>query len=631
MLLSAVIHFFSHNTKSFNFDNRLEEVEAKKKKLHDIVNEMADIIVKRQELNKGYGVVLVAEGLIEFIKEINDLIKEINEIFSKIDSKPTEAEKLFDLVCSQLTSEGQELFLFFPRLIAEQLLIDRDPHGNAQIGKIDTEKLLVSLLKTELANRKAAGKFKGEFLAITHFLGYEGRSAFPTLFDSDYCYSLGVNAAALVDKGSTGLMSVIRHLDKEPEEWLAGGCPLVPMMTVERRKGKDVPVIKKALVELDGRLFKIFEKEREKWAIANHFQAPGPIQFEFKSRCPYIVKPPTDEELTFKEATSFKAPNRPYSKVYPTENLNPLAYARAKTKPQLTAALHENNYEVIFSDPLKYTSADTKKVAENCYSGLTKESPILHSVEIVEKSSVKCSKESIVKLQNTSPKIGVAFCGKEFPGAHNILSGLMEFAVRTKSELIGFLGGTKGLIEGVFTEITPESLELYVNQGGLHYLGRSTDNEWTAQEIDEVLKTCNKLSLDGLVLVGGPNAYTDAVRLSNLLLNQEAKTRVITIPGNAECTIGHPLMEANVGFDSASKLFSQLIGNNMKDAASAVKLWYFMRILGKTSSRLIMEVALRTQPHMVLVSEELAQDGKDFNDVIMDICDLICERAELVI
>ena len=572
--------------------------------------------------------ILVPEGLIEFVQEINVLIKGINEILSHEEGNVVDVEALFESVGGKLSSETAELFKFLPRVIAEQLLLDRDPHGNVQVAKIETEKLLVLLVGAELEKRKETGKFKGQFSTITHYFGYEGRCAYPTTFDCDYCYSLGVNAAALVDSGFTGLMSVVRDLDKEPEEWSAGGCPLSSMMDVERRKGKDVPVIKKALVELDGELFKIFEKQRPLWAKANHFQSPGPVQFEFKTRCPYLVKAPTDKELEYDEDKKYKESDRPFSCVYPTGNMSPLAYARAKTQPQLSQVLQSDNYDVFLSGHLNYHSAETQSVAKTNYPSLTSEFSVIRSVEIVDSSNIKSSISSTVKAKINSPKIGVVFCGRQFPGGHNIISGLLAFTNRSKGHLIGFLGGSKGLFKGEYTNIDDYALELYINQGGVHYLGRTADKIRTPKELEDTYNTCEKLSLDGLVLVGASHTYTDAVLLTDYLLSKGSKTRVITVPGSVDGNIGHHMLEMIVGFDTAAKAYSQLIGNIMIDAASAVKYWYFIRLMGRDPSHLVMEAALQTQPNMVLISEEIAQEGKALNNVVSDIADLICQRAD---
>lgn len=182
-----------------------------------------------------------------------------------------------ELVLNGLTPDSKNVFTFLPAEISEQLLLDRDPHGNVQVAKIETEKLIIELVQREL--KKIEGYHIKKFKPLANYFGYEGRCAFPTNFDCDYCYSLGLNAAAIVESGLTGLMSCVRDLSKEPEEWLAGGYPLVTMMNIEHRKGHDVPVIKKALVELDGYLFKLFESKRDQWSVGDYFNMIGPIQY----------------------------------------------------------------------------------------------------------------------------------------------------------------------------------------------------------------------------------------------------------------------------------------------------------------------------------------------------------------
>jgi diphosphate--fructose-6-phosphate 1-phosphotransferase len=224
-------------------------------------------------LKKNYGVIIVPEGLIEFIPEVKKLISEINEILSKhVDGD------IRDYVTHHLSYESRALFSFLPQSISNQLLLDRDPHGNVQVSKIDTERLLILLLRDELDTRKSDGKYAGQFYAQAHFFGYEGRCAIPTNFDSSYCYSLGMTATALVREGATGYMSCIQNLkDQDPSNWIAAGCPLPTMMHLERRKGKDVPVIKKALVDLDGDMFKSYVAVREKWSYLDCYRSPGPI------------------------------------------------------------------------------------------------------------------------------------------------------------------------------------------------------------------------------------------------------------------------------------------------------------------------------------------------------------------
>lgn len=250
-----------------------EEVALYKQTLKEVTNYITDVIVKRAGRGKNYGVILIPEGLIDFIPEVQQLIGELNEILAHgvVDEGGLWKEKL------QLQSRS--LFDLLPRNIQEQLLLERDPHGNVQVAKIETEKMLISMVETELLRRKSAGTYSGSFKGQSHFFGYEGRCGMPTNFDATYCYALGYAAGVLVHAGETGLIASVGNLKEPAKDWTVGGTALTELMDVERRKGKNKPVIKKAMVELDGAPFKKFASVREEWAFEDRFCSPGPIQF----------------------------------------------------------------------------------------------------------------------------------------------------------------------------------------------------------------------------------------------------------------------------------------------------------------------------------------------------------------
>ncbi len=260
-----------------------EEVEAKKMSLASIIDYMTDIIVRRSENKKNFGIAVIPEGLIEFIPEMGAMIANLNDIMSSLekDAKYTSASQTekFAIIENTLSSENAKVFSSLPTLIKSQLLMDRDPHGNVQVSRIETEKLLISMIEEKLNELKAAGKYNGKFSAQHHFFGYEGRCAFPSNFDADYCYSLGFNAFALISFGLTGYLSSVRNLTAPATEWIAGGVPLTMMMNMERRHGEMKPVIKKALVELDGPVFKQLADNREDWAMNDRYLFPGAIQY----------------------------------------------------------------------------------------------------------------------------------------------------------------------------------------------------------------------------------------------------------------------------------------------------------------------------------------------------------------
>jgi len=260
-----------------------EEVAAKKMSLAQITNYIADAVEKRGNAGNNFGVAIIPEGIVEFVPEFSALIKEINELLAG--SKTEEFNALpdwnakYEFIKAGLTADAFKVFDILPQFVQQQLFLERDPHGNVQVSLIESEKLFSEMVKAELAKRKAAGTYKGKFGAQHHFFGYEGRCAFPSNFDADYCYSLGYNAFMLIQYGYTGYLSKVSNISKPAEQWVAGGMPITKMMNMERRNGEDKPVIRKALVELDGKPFKYFEAHREQWAVETCFTYPGAIQY----------------------------------------------------------------------------------------------------------------------------------------------------------------------------------------------------------------------------------------------------------------------------------------------------------------------------------------------------------------
>ncbi len=259
-----------------------EELAEKKVTLKQVTNYIADIIVKRSKNGENFGVVLVPEGIIEFIPEMDELIEEINDLMAAHSAAFAKLKTFTgkrNWLQKKLSKKAFNLFAGLPEAISLQLLMDRDPHGNVQVSRIETEKLLISLVTDRINELKKEGVFTGKFSTYAHFFGYEGRSAFPSNFDSDYCYTLGFTAFLLALHGFSGYIASVQNLTDDVRYWKPYGIPLSMMMTMERRKGKMVPVIKKSLIDLNGKPFKEFEKNRDKWAINTVYRFPGAIQY----------------------------------------------------------------------------------------------------------------------------------------------------------------------------------------------------------------------------------------------------------------------------------------------------------------------------------------------------------------
>ena len=258
-----------------------EEVETKDLSLDDIVTSIAQVVADRAQDGNNFGTVLIPEGLIEFVPAMKRLIAELNDLLAANAAALQELSPaaLRDFIIKNLSKDNSAVYASLPEGVARQLSMERDPHGNVQVSLIETEKLLSEMVGQKLAAWKKEGKFVGKFAAQHHFFGYEGRCAAPSNFDADYCYSLGFTASMLIAEGKTGYMASVKNLTAPAAEWIAGGIPITMMFNMERRNGELKPVIRKALVELDGKPFKAFAAKRDEWAKQTAYVYPGPIQY----------------------------------------------------------------------------------------------------------------------------------------------------------------------------------------------------------------------------------------------------------------------------------------------------------------------------------------------------------------
>ncbi len=258
-----------------------EEIQAKDQTLNEIVENIASVVAYRAKEGNNFGVVLIPEGLIEFIPAIGRLIAELNDLLAAhgADYKDLDKDAQREYILAHLSDANRSTFETLPEDVARQLSLDRDPHGNVQVSLIETEKLLSNMVAAKLNEWKKQGKYQGKFSALHHFFGYEGRCAAPSNFDADYCYALGTSAAQLIANGKTGYMAIVKNTTDCTDNWKAGGVPITMMMNMERRTGEMKPVIRKALVELEGKPFKTFAANRDEWANHTCYVYPGPIQY----------------------------------------------------------------------------------------------------------------------------------------------------------------------------------------------------------------------------------------------------------------------------------------------------------------------------------------------------------------
>lgn len=589
-----------------------EEVQQQNRSLQSLVDELVDLVEKRAAEGKRYGIILLPEGLIEFIPEVGQCIREINDIV---------AHQEFDAL--KLSTANKAVFDSLPESIRTELLLERDPHGNVQVARIATEKLLILMTHAALEKKGKADIFR----PTAHYFGYEGRCAMPSNFDANYCYALGHTAGALVDLGLTGYMAVARDLHLPASQWKAAGCPLQSMMNIERRKGKEVPVIKKYLVELEKPMFQMFCRVREAWKLGDFYRNPGPIQF--KGPCSNItnfsITAPTEHDLLPPlpfNVTKFK--NR-YNFIKSEAYLSPLQRERLHATINVSPLLTKPRAKAVPGPRCPIYDQQGQKFVNRAFPLQCMRNK-MRIFNIVDESF------EAAETPSHGLRVGVVLQGQQAPGSANILHGIFERLklIGSGGVLIGFKGIT-GLLEGNFIEISHEDLKLHFNQGGFELLGRTKATKAamrTESGLNKVLKTCQELNLDGLVMIGGQTSLTDAVLVSEHFLSNGCKTAVVGVPATQENNLRHSLIEACVGFDSTSKCYSSLIGNLLTDAASATKYWYFVRLMGQVPSHMVLEAAFQTHPNMTIISEKYFEADQSIFDVVKDIADVIAERAD---
>eukprot|EP00933_Yihiella_yeosuensis_P032008 TRINITY_DN25596_c0_g1_i1.p1 TRINITY_DN25596_c0_g1~~TRINITY_DN25596_c0_g1_i1.p1 ORF type:complete len:1221 (+),score=283.79 TRINITY_DN25596_c0_g1_i1:53-3664(+) len=605
-----------------------EEVSEKKQSLRDITKDLADMIEARSKDGKDYGVIILPEGLIEFIPEFNSLISEINDKLADPSVEATE-----EGVLKVLSKENADSFSYLPGFIRAQLLLDRDPHGNVQVAKIETEKLLAATISTELEARRSSG-YKGSFSPQFHAFGYEGRAGLPTVFDSAYCYALGSTAAALLANGCTGLIASVKNLLAPVKEWECGGVPVTSLCVIERRKGKDKPVIRKALVELEGELsqpFQYYKKIRDELRTSDAYSVPGPTQFDMKN-CEASKEIPKTLQLELGKSLEFVKPAGVPKKMgdflfvpQTRESRSELQQWRSQRKHNMPDALCNfdlNGIAVSEGQSTMCIEHDTK-VIQRFFSDIHRPLITLEGKDSRDKSI-------------EGKTVGIVFCGRQAPGCHDLVCGLVDMLQSSGAgnKVLGFVGGTKGLFGKHAIELTPEICENFRGSGGLELLGRTVDRIKTSAEIEMTQKACVDLGLSGLILIGGARTNTDAAYLSEQFKVQNVKTAIVGVPCGIEGSMVNEFVEASIGFDSAAKAMAQLVGNTAIDGSSARKYYYFLKLMdgastgGKQStSHVALEVALETKPNLLLLSEEVDDKRLSLRELVNEIADVVEQRA----
>ena len=562
-----------------------EEVEQKKQTLQMITQKIVDIVTNRSSMGRDYGIILLPEGLIEFIPEFNALIAEINDILA------TGVQSSEDAVSAKLSAENLKVFAYLPGSIKQQLLMDRDPHGNVQVAKIETEKLLAQTVASELEKKRKNGEFNGTFRPQFHAYGYEGRSGLPSAFDATYCYILGQNVGALLSLGQTGLISSVTNLTAPVTEWNCGGVPITMMCNMEKRHGHMKPVIKKALVELNGEPFKCFASQRDAWAKYDLYRSPGPLQFGEGGL-----------ELSITLTLELKGKD---------PRMDMVGLTRTMSRQDDMATTKKGRFIICPNDTSRLSEVQVKR------SVISQKKSTLADVPKGDRPA-------------GANNFGILFCGRQAPGGHDIVAGLYDYVktLGNDSKVYGFIGGSTGLTGRHYIELSDEILSCYRGQGGYDLLGRHTDEITGDEMYSAAIATSKSLGIGSLVLVGSTRTCADAVAFDAYCQRNNENLKINVAPADINNSLKSSLLEQTIGFDTCSKVCAQIVGNNATDGGSAKKYYYFMRIIGHLTSHTTLEVALLTKPNYAILSEEVTDQQMTLTDIVTSIADVITVRAD---
>ena len=225
--------------------------------------------------------------------------------------------------------------------------------------------------------------------------------------------------------------------------------------------------------------------------------------------------------------------------------------------------------------------------------------------------------------------VGVILSGGQAPGGHNVICGLYDGlkALNPDNKLYGFLGGPSGLIDGKYTLLTGDIIDDYRNTGGFDIIGSGRTKLEETWQFDNGIEICKKLGIKAIVIIGGDDSNTNACVLAEYYLQKKCGIQVIGCPKTIDGDLKNEMIETSFGFDTACKVYSELIGNIQRDANSAKKYWHFIRLMGRSASHIALECALQSQPNICLISEEVEAKNLTLNDIVEQIVEVIVDRA----
>eukprot|EP01012_Entosiphon_sulcatum_P016879 TRINITY_DN21746_c0_g1_i1.p1 TRINITY_DN21746_c0_g1~~TRINITY_DN21746_c0_g1_i1.p1 ORF type:complete len:1102 (-),score=189.21 TRINITY_DN21746_c0_g1_i1:81-3365(-) len=581
-----------------------EEVEANGWGIIDIVNYLCDIIARRAKIGKNFGVAVIPEGIVHSTRDLRELITELNDLIAK--GVPT--EQLPDT----LTPASLNVFLSLPEWVRIQILGDRDPHGNVRMASIQLERFLAQMCEAELKRRAAAGAYNGKFAYNCHFYGYEARCCNASTFDRTLAFALGHVVGALVERGQTGMLATITNLTKPVEEWQARGIPLTALMHVDRH---GQPIVRRSEVDLNGYVFRALKDLRDNW-------------IEEDLRCSPVGPLGDDLNITLQlEELERRHKEQGYAILQHQRDIEYLSLVRAAiiehSEFRRTRLAYDPRLPPVLQGGFRLVPEETRPFP---FPELKEMFSVLESVPTYR---IAPNTEGAL-IAGRALTIGVVLSGGPAPGGNNIISGLYDYlkARNRRSRLLGFLDGPTGLVSGNVQEITTEVLEGFRNQGGFHLIGTSRTKVETVEQFEKCREVVERFQMDGVVVCGGDDSNTNAALLANYFSSNGVHCSVVGLPKTIDADLRSTDVEMSFGFDTTTKLYSQLVANIAFDAAASRSVYHFIRLMGRSASHITLECALQTHANYAVVSEEVEAKKMTMVQIVHEITDIICKRAE---
>eukprot|EP01062_Namystynia_karyoxenos_P046084 TRINITY_DN343_c0_g1_i2.p1 TRINITY_DN343_c0_g1~~TRINITY_DN343_c0_g1_i2.p1 ORF type:complete len:1158 (+),score=465.27 TRINITY_DN343_c0_g1_i2:89-3475(+) len=596
-----------------------EEVSKNDWGLMDLIGQICDVLCARAQQHKNYGIILMPEGILYSITEMNSLLEEINSLVADAFQTGTHAPSRNDIL-SGLTDSSCRLALRLPPWFLDQMIWQRNVLREVRMANVQVEKLFALLVGSELELRKRKGRYVGKYAYQTHFFGYEARNQHSSPFDSQLGFTLGHAAGAVIEAGHNGYSVSIKGLSNKVPDWTPVGTPLTSMMTLE----KGHPIVRFGKVSLESYAFKALQLLRRSWVEDRYRPSVGPLS---ETQC--LCLQMNDLQRKHNQEGELKRHQDKMQELYQF-------IQNAVNEPSEFTRLRMQ-YEPPVPSCLRGACTLQRDDPESHRDGKMLDPGAAESLKQLFPATFDTRKVYTVK-GNTSAggistghpfRVGIIFSGGPAPGGHNVIAGLYDFLKdrNQDSVLLGFLDGPDGLLRGRFRKISGHDLAEVRNQGGFTLIGTSRVKIETEAQMQRTAATVKQHGLNSLVICGGDDSNTNAALLADYFTRESVPCQVIGIPKTIDADLRSDAVEMSFGFDTTAKTYSALIANVMHEVQVRRDRWHFIRLMGRSASHITLECALQTHPNYTCVLEEVAQKGTTVLQIAQEVTDLVVRRA----